>query len=185
MIIAVALAIAGLLFVPVRLVVEYEKKQLSIKIKYGILSFCVTKKRKTGKARPKKKIREKSENKKKEEGTGDGKLDTFFNLLTAFYDTSDLIRKSIKIEKLNVNAVYGNGDAAFTGMAIGIAYAEIYKLIAFLSCIFTVEPPVVTITPDYSDETIFDAELFCIVKAKPAHIIFAYLKFIKRYKAYC
>lgn len=184
-IVAVALAIVGLLFIPVRLVVEYRKKQLNIKIKYGILSFCVTKKRKASTAKPKKKAKKKSENKKKEEGSGDGKLDAFFNLLTAFYDTSDLIRKSIKIDKLNVNAVYGNGDAAFTGMAIGIAYAELYKLIAFLSCIFTVEPPVLTIAPDYSDEPKFDAELFCIVKAKMAHIIFAYLKFIKRYKAYC
>lgn len=184
-IIAVVLLAVGLLFVPIRLVVSYKDKQLNVNIKYGILAFCLTKKSKTGKAKPKKKAKKKSENKKKKEGSGDGKLDMFFNLLTAFYETSDLIRKSIKIEKFNVNAVYGNGDAAFTGMAIGIAYAEIYKLISFLACIFTVEMPLITIAPDYSDEPKFDAELFCIVKARMAHIIFAYLKFIKRYKAYC
>ncbi len=103
-------------------------------------------------------------------------------MLQAFYDTSREIRKSVIVEKIKVDASYGSGDAAFTGMAIGFAYAEIYKLIGFLSSIFTASAPEITIKPIYTEESFFEAEAEGIISTKTAHIIFTGIKFYFNYK---
>lgn len=174
----VVLIFAAMLFIPAKISFSYRDKKAEVGIKYGILkkeNILSLRKKRT-------KATEKPE--KKSASSGDGGIDAFFNILSAFYEVSDLIRKSIKIEKLTLNARYGNADAAFTGMAIGIFYAEIYKLISFVSCVFTVTAPSITVTPDYSDEPVLEAEFGGIVKAKPVHIIIVCIKYMKKYKSY-
>lgn len=105
-----------------------------------------------------------------------------FLILTSFYNTSREIRKCIIIEKLKIDASYSSGDAATTGIAVGFAYAEIYKLIGFLASIFTISYPEITIKPVFSDELLFEAEAESIIKARIAHIIFTGLKFYSNYK---
>ena len=126
----------------------------------------------------KKKIKKKKSEKKDEFSA----FQNFLAILQAFYDTSISIRKTIIVEKLDFDALFGSTDAAFTGMAVGFAYAEIYKLIGFLSTIFTVKKPNFTIKPVFNDESVFDIGGEGIIKTKAAHIISTAIKFYFNYK---
>lgn len=174
-----------ILFMPVTLYAEYKDKKAEISIKYGFININPLNFRKKKTSKQGKKIidgendivtSEKSENKKS--------FDDFINIISAFYEASDAIKKAVKIEKLNIDATYGSSDVAFTGMAIGLAYAEIYKFFAAVSCIFTVNAPVITITPDFSEKDIFEIDGEGIVKTDAAHIIFAGIKFYTKFKSY-
>lgn len=174
-----------ILFMPVTLYAEYKNKKAEIKIKYGFISINPLKFRNKKNSKQKKKITD-GENdidtsKKDENKENKKSFDDFLNIISAFYEASDAIKKAVKVEKLNINATYGSSDVAFTGMAIGLAYAEIYKLFAAVSCIFTVNAPVITITPDFSEKNILEIDGEGIVKTDAAHIIFAGIKFYTKF----
>lgn len=158
-----------MLFIPLKLVASYSKNNLSLSFIVGFIKFKLPLKKQPAKDETKNNV------KKKE------KID-FWSLLQAFYDTSYNIKKTIRVKKLQVEATYGNEDPAFTGMIVGIAYAEIYKLLGMISCIFELEPPLINITSDFSGKDVFTLSCEGIICTKLAHIVFTALKFYKRYK---
>ncbi|MDO5479817.1 MAG: DUF2953 domain-containing protein [Clostridia bacterium] len=164
--------------------VQYKEKKTDISLRFGIVKINLSgkKKKKTKKKSNAEKKEKKSENKTIDKENDIGGFQKFLALLQAFYDTSVSIRKTIEVEKLEIDALYGNADAAFTGMAVGFAYAEIYKLIGFLATIFTVRQPAVTIKPVFGEESVFECEADGIIKTKAAHIISTAIKFYFNYK---
>ena len=162
-------------FTPIRLYISYKDKKADIKLAFGNIKFNIP-------IKEKKKNSESKSQEKTEKKDAFEKFKIFCAILQAFYDTSDSLRKTIIIERLKLDAVFGTGDAAFTGMAVGFSYAEIYKLAAFISEIFTVYPPKITITPNFGEEFIFSAEAESIIKTKAAHIISTAWKFYKNYR---
>lgn len=171
---------AILLFMPLRVIISYESKKAELKLKFGLFEF---KPKSKSKLRGKKaKSDERALGKEKQD---DNLLpDKITNMLSAFYETSGAVKRAVRIERLEFSAVYGSGDAAATGFLVGIAYAEIYKLIGIISCVFTVVPPVITISPYYGDDPKLDIDFHAIVKTNAAKAIYTAVKFIKKYKSY-
>ncbi len=173
----VLLLIITVLYFPIRLKVSYIKKNLDVSLNFGFLKIRIPVKKKKNKENDGKK--EDNENKKKD---AFGAFNRFFCVLQGFYDASPAIKKTICVEKLELKSVFGTDDAAFTGTAVGLAYAEVYKLIGFLSVIFKVNMPKIEITPVFEDRMVFDIECKSIIKTKLAHIIIAGYKFYTSYK---
>ena len=165
------------LYIPIRLYIRYKEKKLDFSIHYGKIKIRIPL---GSNKKAKSKTGEKKEKKEKEDDFGNFRK--FIALIQAFYDTSPKIRKTIIVERLKADSVYGTTDAAFTGMAVGFAYAEIYKLIGFISTIFTVKQPEITIKPVFGEESVFEIEGEGIIKTKAAHIISTAIKFYFNYK---
>lgn len=112
--------------------------------------------------------------------------DRLFCALQAFYDASDRIRRALRIEKLDLTVRLSTGDAAATGFLVGIAYAEFYKLTAFLACLFTVRAPQATFEPVFSDDRLCEVTFDGIIQTNLAHSICAgavlYLSYRKQIK---
>lgn len=174
--IAVFIALlALLLFMPVRAIVMYESQKAGLIIKFGPFKL------KGKKRAPKKNGAGEEKDKKPEEKKP---YDRILNLIGALYETSGTIKRAIRVESLKLNSRFGSGDAAATGFLVGIAYAEIYKFIGLISCVFTVKPPVITIEPDYGDEPVFNADFRTVIKTNAAKAIYTAVKFYKKYKSY-
>lgn len=173
-------------YTPVRLNIIYKNKVLDLSVNFGKVKINIPsgKKNNTEKKKRQKTAKEVDKQKKKPKKTEDdfGNFKKFCAALQAFYDTSDSVRKTVVAEKLEVFADYGAEDAAFTGMVVGFAYAEVYKLIGFLSAIFTVEAPKIIINPVFNQGSVFKVEAEGIIKTKVAHIISTALKFYFNYK---
>ena len=172
-------------YTPIRLNIIYRDKVLDLSVNFGKVKIKIPsgKKNKTENKDKKKADSKEVKQKKKSQKDDDfGGFRKFCAALQALYDTSDSVRKTIVAEKLEVSADYGAEDAAFTGMAIGFAYAEVYKLIGFISVIFTVETPKIVITPVFNQGSVFKLEAEGIIKTKAAHIISTALKFYFNYK---
>ncbi len=167
----ILLFILLLLFIPLKLVALYDKNNLSLCFMIGFLKFKLPFKKRA--------VKEEAKNKKSKKVDID-----FWSLLQAFYDTSYTIKKTIRIRKLHIEATYGNEDPAFTGMMVGIAYAEIYKFLGVISCVFELEPPLINITSDFSGENVFTLSFEGIICTRLAHIVFTALKYYKNYKSH-
>ncbi len=164
-------------FMPIRIILSFKDKKADIIISYGLVKYNIPLSKKKKKTDVK--TKEKAKDAENDSVSGFTK---FFAILQAFYDTSKDIRRSITVERLKAEASYCSGDVAFTGMAVGLAYAEIYKLIGFLANIFTISSPEITIKPVYEDSSFLKIEAESIIKTKAAHIIFTGIKFYSRYK---
>lgn len=176
---AIIFLLAVILFVPLKVNVSYKKKNMKFDVKFGPFHIKLK-----GADKGKKQNTEPVKDSEKNDSERKLSFDDCINLLSALYETSKTIKRAVKVEKLELSALYGSGDAAATGFLIGIAYAEIYKLIGFLSCIFTVSLPVITITPCYDDEPVFSLDFDLIIKSNAAKIIYTAIKFYTKYKAY-
>ena len=174
---AIILVLALILFIPLKADISYTAKKIKIGLAAGPFRIKMKKADKAKEKAP-------AESEKKAGNEKKLSFDDGINLLSAFYESSRAIRRTVKVEKLELSALYGSGDAAATGFLIGIAYAEIYKLIGLVSCIFTVDPPIITITPCYEDEPVFDSEFELRVKTNAAKALYTAVKFYKKYKSY-
>lgn len=164
------LVVLCLLFFPLEFTAFLSKKESRFRIYSFELKF--NKKKEPKKNKPPKKADEtKPPDKQKPSGVAGA-----MTYISAIYRTSPQIKRTLCIKRLSVRARIGLSDAAATGLAVGFGYAEIYKLIALLACIFTMEQPEVTLTPDF-DHEVFDWELNGIIKTRLAHIIFTGLTF--------
>ena len=168
------------MFLPIKLIASYSNKMFSMSISAAFVKINIPLKKKT--ENKKTETKEKKKIKKSKQADDFSRFEKFFAVLNAFYESSDRIRKCIAVEKLEVNSEYGSEDAAFTGFAIGIAYAEIYKLVGFLGTIFTLKQPIITITPVFADKAVFELSFEGIIKTKAAHIIFTAIKFYREYR---
>lgn len=190
----ILILLSVILFMPLTFYVAYKDKKADINIKYGFINVnvCSFIKKKNINNKKEASVAKKENNsvKEKEKKQTDNNpaeeknFNYYVNIISAFYEASGAIRKAVKVEKLNVDAVYGSNDAAFTGIVIGLAYAEIYKLLSLVSCVFTVNTPVITITPDFSEKDVFEIEGEGIVKTNAVHIIFVGIKFYTKFKSY-
>ncbi len=174
---AIILALALILFIPLKADVSYKEKKIKIDLAAGPFRIKMKKADKVKKKAP-------AEGEKKAGNEKKLSFDDGINLLSALYESSRAIRRTVKVEKLELSALYGSGDAAATGFLLGIAYAEIYKFIGLVSCIFTVNPPVITISPCYEDEPKFNLEFELRVKTNAAKALYTAVKFYKKYKSY-
>ena len=170
------LSLIGILFfIPIRISWFYKDNVFRLSLKFGKFEFEFPKLKKRESSKP----REKRNTKRDDDFY---RFQKFFAFIQAFYDTSENIRKTVVVEKTKIKAEYGTEDAAFTGIAVGLAYAEIYKLIGFLASIFTVNQPEITITPIFEDKSVFTLDAEGIIKTKAAHIIFTAVRFYMSYK---
>jgi hypothetical protein len=167
------------LFLPIRIFLSYNDGEFEFRIS---AAFYKSKNLFSGKMKRKNKKEKVEAEDKKSESDDFNRLEKFFMLLQAFYETSANIRRSICVEKLTIKAEFGSLDAGFTGMVTGVAYAEIYKLIGFLATIFTLEQPSITITPIFEEKSFFSIYSEGIIKTKAVHIIFTAIKFYREYK---
>lgn len=168
-----------LLLLPLGIFVSFENNSIRISVKLAFIPVNIGSGKSKKSRMPKK---ENAENKKREEG--EAAIYGAVRLLNAFYSSSRQIRRTVKIEKMNLSAVYGSGDAAATGFIIGIFYAELYKLIGFFSSIFTVGPPSITVKPSYADEPVLEYSGSVKIKATLFNLILSGMIFYLNYKSY-
>lgn len=168
-----------LLLLPLNAFISFENKKTSISVKFAFIPINIG----GGKSKKSRIPKKENEGNKKQEKS-EAAIYGAVRLLNAFYSSSKQIRRTVKIEKLNLSAVYGSGDAAATGFIIGIFYAEIYKLIGFFSSIFTVDPPSITVKPSYADEPAFEYSGSVKIKSTLFNLILSGMIFYLNYKSY-
>lgn len=166
------------LLIPLSVTFSFGEKNY-LKLKFGIIPINL----KFSKQKGKKAEQKNKSSDKKEKSEKTSFLEKFFCALAAFYNSERQIKKALKISEAEINAEIGTGDAAATGFSVGIIYAEIYKLFAFFSCIFTVNAPKVTVTPCYSDDPCAKASGRVKVKTTFLAIGIASVKFYIEYRA--
>lgn len=174
----ILLLIMFCIFVKVRLVLSFSKKQngklkafLFIELFGGKIKKTISLAHKKAKAR-------KATTAKSEEA--DSKLSfsqkvkkyyrIFLRVSGTWSKSKRAVRKRILAEKIYLNLNFGTGDAAHTGMLVGTLWAAIYNVIAFIANFIRVTEPKICINPSYDEELLdFDGE--CILKISLANII--------------
>ena len=185
---AVVLLLLAIAYLPLRLRIIYKDKSLSVTAYVAGLPIHIGKGKKDKKQREDKTKAITKELKKNGGDTTSGlsAVDKFFCVLSAFYDASTRIRRALRVEKLDLKVRMSSGDAATTGFLVGVAYAEFYKLVAFLACLFTVEAPVAEFQPVFSDDVLLELTFDGIIRTNLAHSICAgtalYLSYRKQIK---
>lgn len=108
-------------------------------------------------------------------------IEQFHNLrknLSLFRNIIQYIVEKIILESLSLNARFGLGDAALTGITYGALWAVMGVFLNVLYSNKDVKNLSVKLCPDFN-ETILEVDFFCIIKIKFAHIIIASIKGIK------
>lgn len=176
-IIALAVLITVLLFVPIGARLKFDKS-LVIKIKIGFLSFSFPK----GKAKPDKEKKSKAPVKEKRDFK---KLIT--DILSIKDDITDFFsfvsEKCFIMRNLDFRLDFGTGDAAYTGIATGALNAFVYSVISVIHHNTKLRKWSVNINPDF-EKTRFDLVFDCICTTRLVHIIRMGLRAFKVYKKY-
>jgi len=167
----------------IRISIEYSKAKgqkftynISLSMFWGIINKRIHPSKKNKSL--KKKHRDKTSSNDK---TSENEELSFFKKIKKYYGefliwknvykkNSCKIRKTVHIEKTNLELKFGLGDAAITGITTGSVWAGIYNVIAFFARIFRVTEPKIEITPLYNE---LSCELRgeCIITTRVANLI--------------
>jgi energy-coupling factor transporter transmembrane protein EcfT len=104
------------------------------------------------------------------------------NRVVQLHEIVQSFLKKVSIKKLEWHTLFGAGDAAHTGMLIGVIWALKGSILGVLSKYFRLKNyPQFTVTPHFQF-TVVQSKLSCIFQFRIGHAILAGLKLIKFWK---
>lgn len=163
--------------------IKYFENHFEIKIKSGIFRF----KLKFGKKQLKKdekKVEKSSENSAEKLFKDEG-FEGICKLLKKYkplvLNVFKVLSNRIEIRNCRIRLCYGTGDAAHTGILYGIIQIVAQNLFAAAVSHLKADYPKFEVEPNF-EKSCFCVEFGGIIKARPVHIIIAYLKFLKELK---
>lgn len=170
----------SLLFLKFRAEFHYAEKKLEIELKSGIIRFKI----KSGK--------KKKKPEKESGGEPQTKKDDYSEKLAGITETYEKYKKPVinllkymsgrlELRKINIDLSYGTGDAAYTGILYGIIQIISGNLFAAAVKYLNADYPVLNVKPNFQNKC-FKLGFSGIIKARPVHIIIAYLKFRSNFK---
>jgi hypothetical protein len=88
----------------------------------------------------------------------------------------------ISVTKFEWHTKFGIGDAAYTGMAVGIGWSFKYGVIALLSKYMKLKvSPILTITPSFQQPT-SQTKLVCMIHFRIGHAMLAGMRIVKYWR---
>lgn len=179
-----------LLFLPLRIYIEYQNKQIKLEIKFLKLKFDLKKYI----DKPKKSKKLKAKHNKKGDTDTDKQLTVIQKinnsykkivyLKRVYTDSSKTINRGIITENIQVDVYFGFSDAAVTGMVTGLVWSLLYEFLGLISIITTVENHKFNVDSVY-DRFIFELGFSVTFKTKIASILkilFSVLYNLNKYK---
>jgi hypothetical protein len=180
----VVMLLTALLFVPVRVYMEYGGKQLQLelwvlKFRFNIKNFM---------NKPKKQSA-------KNQSTIEEKQLTFIEKINSIYKkivylkkvytaSSKTISKGISTQNITADINFGFSDAAVTGMVTGLVWSLLYEFLGLISIITTVQNHKFNVDAVY-DRFVFEAQFSVTLKTRIASvlkILICVLYNLKKYK---
>lgn len=182
-----------LLSIPFYISAEYKKNAFNnyAEVKLKVLGFKLklipNDKKPEEPVKKKKEKKEKAEDTEKEDFLEKFKI-KFDNWLDAFnavkWDIANILDylagKLVRVKDLYIGMIFGFDDAAANGIMTGVLNGVVYNILGFAHRHMTIEKWKVNIQPDFYAKR-FDAEVRCILRIKPVHIIVVALKVLKMY----
>ncbi|MBP3359703.1 MAG: DUF2953 domain-containing protein [Clostridia bacterium] len=176
--ISAAAVILILLFVPVRIILEYDKSA------HIYLKILFWKKLLNKESRKPHEKNEKQTAEKKDKTNAGNKIKKILSLEDDIKEFADFTAKRcVTFEKLRFSLDFGTGDAAATGILTGLVNGAVYTIISVIHHNTTLKSFDVNINPDFEGEK-FVFYLLCIAKTRAVHIISMGLKGLKLYKKF-
>lgn len=115
--------------------------------------------------------------KKRKKTETQDKILHFRQLYRLFDLTKKYLRRKIRIKNLNISIELGTGDACYTGLVTGLAWATVGSIISVITNIFDTEKFSCNIIPDFSKKTL-KLDLDCIFSIRIVNIIVVGLKML-------
>ena len=167
-----------LLFLPLKVIVSADKKDVIIVVKLAgmkIFKF-LPRKNKNSEDKPKKSAKEMVDNIEGKSQSLCDKIKFYTNLSKT---AVKLIRKYVLIESISVKIDIGTSDAPSTAICTGALWSVIYQILGVIGSVMYINENHVEITPDFNNVR-FSAKGKCIIKSRLAYIIIiAIVMFIK------
>ena len=180
-----------LLFVPLRLHVEYRDKQLELEL--WILKFKFDLKKLSDKKEKKPKKQHKEQNKKEQSADGDKQLgliqkinNTYKKVVyykNVYNATSKHISKRFITENIEADINFGFSDAAVTGIVTGVVWGLLYEILGLLTLLSTVRTHKFNVDAVY-DRFVFEPSFSATFKIKIASIIAILISVLYNLKKY-
>lgn len=171
----------SLLFLKFSIEFHYAEKKFEIKLKSGIIRFKI----KLGKKKEKKPKKESGEEPQKQKDGYSEKLAGITEIYEKYKKPAINLLKymsgRLELRKINIDLSYGTGDAAYTGILYGIIQIISGNLFAAAVKYLNADYPVLNVRPNFQNKC-FKLGFSGIIKARPVHIIIAYLKFRSKFK---
>ncbi len=180
----VLLAIAAVLFLETKLIIEYRDKKVMLKIRNLFLRLTIDSD-KLSKMRGEKKTEEKDTSKSEEKGIFERiaklkeKYDSVRDIVNIF---ARCLKDRVSMSKIEIYIKYGTGDACTTGMAYGAIWTLISNIYSFLCRHFYITFPDVKIDAQFDGGPMFETRCYGIIKLRFVHIIIAAVRSYKSYK---
>lgn len=161
---------AAVFLLPVRITLDYilknkdDRLQVVLSTLHGLITYRYS-------------LSEKWEERKQKPPPEQTLLDAVIDKIDNLKETFGLIvkircylRKNILLRQFKLDVAVGAGDAFYTGILTGMAWAAAGSLTSYIATSFKTLGKCVTVVPDFS-ETKFEVELHCIFTIKLVHII--------------
>ena len=170
-VLGIVLLLTILLFIPVRVFLEYQSKQVRIELWVLKFKFNV------------KKLMDKPSKKQSSatQSTDDEKQLTFIQKINSTYKkivylkkvytgSSKTINRGIKTENIKAEINFGFSDAAVTGMVTGLVWSLLYEFLGLLSIITTVQNHKFNVDAVY-DRFVFEPRFSVTLKTTIASVM--------------
>lgn len=171
----------SLLFLKFSIEFHYAEKKFEIKLKSGIIRFKI----KSGKKKEKKPKKESGEEPQNQKDGYSEKLAGITEIYEKYKNPVISLLKymsgRLELRRINIDLSYGTGDAAYTGILYGIIQIISGNLFAAAVKYLNADYPVLNVRPNFQNKC-FKLGFSGIIKARPVHIIIAYLKFRSKFK---
>ena len=179
---AILAIIVCILFLPLKLQVNYKEKQLKIVVFIlGIPVYRLSPDIKSGKKEKDSKSNspERVEDVEKDVLTLTERIEHYAEI---YNNTVKLLRKYVGIDNVELKIDIGTGDAATTAVGTGLLWSAAYRLISIIGSIMYINNHNVQINPVYTN-TAFSLDGKCIIKSKIAYIIFIAITILMKIKS--
>jgi hypothetical protein len=131
--------------------VEMDESGTTVDVKYGPFRFRLIPAKKEKKKKAKKKKGKPEEEKKPKKGASAGRV---IEIVRSASDALGRLRRKLTIDRLELNVVYGGGDAAATAVAYGAASAVLGTIVPLIENSFRLKKRDLGITPVFDRKTL-------------------------------
>jgi hypothetical protein len=106
----------------------------------------------------------------------------FINHVVHLHSIIKKFMSHISITKFEWHTTFGTGDAAYTGMAVGIGWSVKYGIVAIVSKYMKLKTvPVITITPSFQ-QAMSQTHFICMIHFRIGHAMLAGIRIVKHWR---
>jgi len=187
------LIIIGLLFIPIRFKIVFDKnetaKKTKLLLKYGLIKVDFTDKNKKKSKKEEDKEGEKEEEDTKDKASFEDKKKKIEGYIKLFEITkNDVIeildyakRKAVTFENIEIISDFGFENAMYTGIFTGLYNGLVYNILGLIHNSMTLENMKVELNPKF-EKPIFNLHFMCILRLKTVHTIIIAISVLKIWK---